>query len=215
MRVNRDPSTVGLDTHGLQTDVGYPWTSAGCHQHAVAAYRPAVVEGQNVIGPVASSAGDVRSEDELDAVPAQDLAERATQLFGFARQHPLGAGDQDHLAAETTDRLGHLDADRPAADDHQATRDCLHAGHLAVGPNAFKVSQSRDRRDEGIRAAGQDDVLGGVTYTVHLDSASPREPASAAQQSDTLAGQPAFLPGVGIAGDHEVAPGERRLDVDL
>ena len=30
-----------------------------------------------------------------------------------------------------------------------------------------------------------------------------------------LLGQPALLPGVGIVGDHEVAIGERRLDVDL
>ena len=30
-----------------------------------------------------------------------------------------------------------------------------------------------------------------------------------------LLGQPALLPGVGVVRDHEVAPGERRLDVDL
>ena len=30
-----------------------------------------------------------------------------------------------------------------------------------------------------------------------------------------LLGEPALLPGVGVVRDHEVAPGERRLDVDL
>ena len=34
-------------------------------------------------------------------------------------------------------------------------------------------------------------------------------------RSMPLVGQPALLPGVGVVGDHEVAPGERRLDVDL
>src|SRR5204863_4168709 len=41
------------------------------------------------------------------------------------------------------------------------------------------------------------------------------EPAAAAQQRDPLAGEPALLPGVGVLGDHEVAPGEHGPDVDL
>ena len=43
----------------------------------------------------------------------------------------------------------------------------------------------------------------------------PGEPAAAAQQVDAVVRQPALLPGVGVVGDHEVAPRERRLDVDL
>ena len=45
--------------------------------------------------------------------------------------------------------------------------------------------------------------------------AGPGEPAAAADQVDPVVGQPALLAGVGVVGDHEVAPGERGLDVDL
>ena len=37
----------------------------------------------------------------------------------------------------------------------------------------------------------------------------------APQQVDAVVGKPPLLAGVGPVGDHEVAPGERRLDVDL
>ena len=43
----------------------------------------------------------------------------------------------------------------------------------------------------------------------------PGEPAGAAQQVDAVVRQPALLAGVGVVGDHEVAPGQRGLDVDL
>ena len=58
-------------------------------------------------------------------------------------------------------------------------------------------------------------MVGGVAHAVDLDDARAGEPAGAAQQVDAVVGQPALLSGVGVVGDHEVAPGERRLDVDL
>ena len=39
--------------------------------------------------------------------------------------------------------------------------------------------------------------------------------ASAAKQVDAVVGKPALLAGVGVVRDHEVAPGKRRVDVDL
>ncbi len=56
-------------------------------------------------------------------------------------------------------------------------------------------------------------MLGGVGHTADLYHARPGEPAAAAQQVDARAGQEAHLPGVGIIGDHEVTPRQRRLDV--
>ena len=44
---------------------------------------------------------------------------------------------------------------------------------------------------------------------------TPGEPAAAAQQVDAVVLEPALLARVGVVRDHEVAPGERRLDVDL
>ena len=78
-----------------------------------------------------------------------------------------------------------------------------------------ELAQARDGRHDRIRAGRHDDVPGGVAHAVDLDHARPGQPAGAAQQVDALARQPALLAGVGVVRDHEVAPGQRRLDVDL
>jgi hypothetical protein len=107
----------------------------------------------------------------------------------------LAALDEHDLAAELAHRVGHLDADRPAAEDEQAVRDGLHAGRLAVGPDAVELAQARDRRDDRVGAGGDDDVLGGVPRPRDLDDAWPGEPARAAQQIDAVVRQPALLAG--------------------
>ena len=48
----------------------------------------------------------------------------------------------DDLAAEATNGLRHLDADRPAAEHQQPARDGLHAGHLAVRPDPLELAQA-------------------------------------------------------------------------
>src|SRR5581483_3035229 len=58
-------------------------------------------------------------------------------------------------------------------------------------------------------------VLRGVADAVDLDRAGAGEATGAADQVDPVLGQPARLPRVGVVRDHEVAPGERSLDVDL
>ncbi len=52
----------------------------------------------------------------------------------------LPALDEGHLATEATHGLRHLDADRPPAQHEQAARNGLHAGHLAVGPDAVELA---------------------------------------------------------------------------
>ena len=59
------------------------------------------------------------------------------------------------------------------------------------------------------------DMLGGVANAVDFDRAGPGEPAAAAKQVDAVVRQPALLAGVGVVRNHEVAPGQRRRDVDL
>ena len=127
----------------------------------------------------------------------------------------LGAVGERHLAAEPPHGLGHLDAHRPAAEHQQAARDLLHAGHLAVGPDAAEVAQPLDRRHDRGGAVRDDDVLGGVARAVDLDHAGPGEAAAAAEQVDAVIGEPALLAGVRPVRRHEVAPPERRVDVDL
>ena len=126
-----------------------------------------------------------------------------------------GALDDGDLAAEAAHGLRHLHTDRAAAENQQAPRDRLHAGDLAVGPDALELAQPGDRRHEGIRARGEHDVVGGVAHAVDLDDAHAGEPAAAAKQVDPLVGEPALLTGVGVVRDHGVAPGERRGDIDL
>ena len=119
------------------------------------------------------------------------------------------------LAAQTAHGLPHLDAERPAAEDQQAARDGLHTRRLAIGPDAVDLAQPRDRRDERVRAARHHNMFGGVAHAIDLHDARPAEPAAATPQIDTVLRQPALLPGVGVIGDHEVPPGQRRLDVDV
>jgi len=54
-----------------------------------------------------------------------------------------------------------------------------------------------------------------MAHPVDLDNAAPGEPAAAAQQVDAVIREPALLCGVGPVRDHEVAPRERGLDVDI
>ena len=134
----------------------------------------------------------------------------------LAGEHVLGALDERHLAAEAANRLRHLDADRSAAEHEQSARDGLHAGHLAV---ASRCPSSSRRPGTGgtIGSAPVATTTCSAVWrdAVDLDDARPGEPAAAAKQVDALVGEPALLAGVGVVRDHEVAPGERRRDVDL
>ncbi len=121
--------------------------------------------------------------------------------------------DEGHLAAQPAHGLSHLDTDRPTADDQQAARDGLHAGHLAVGPDTVQLAQARDRRHDRIRAGRQHHMRRRVTPAVDLDHAGPAQAPGAADQVDALARQPGLLPGVGVVRDHEVAIGQRARDI--
>ena len=156
----------------------------------------------------------MHAEVQLDAVAAQDLGDGLAERPRLAREDVVHALDERDLAAEARDGLGHLDADRPAAEDEQAARDLLHPGRLAVGPQAVELAQAGDRREHRIRAGGQHDMLGGVARPVDLDDAGPGEPTGAAQDVDALTLRPALRTGVVVAADHEVAPGQRRGDID-
>ncbi len=59
----------------------------------------------------------MHAEVELDAVPGQGLAEPLAEEGRLLRQHVGRPLDEDRLAPESTHRLGHLDADRAAAED--------------------------------------------------------------------------------------------------
>ena len=147
--------------------------------------------------------------------PCENLAERLAQGSRLPPEHVLGHVDDHRLAAESADGLRHLHPDRTAAQDEQAPRDGLHAGDLTIGPDALELAEPGDRRHHRIGAVGEHDMIGGVARTVDLDGARAGQPARAAEQVDAVVRQPLLLAGVGVVGDHEIAPGQRRLDVDL
>ena len=213
--VDRDPVAVGLDADRLQADPVDARAPAGGDEQTVAPQLAAVVELEDVVVALAPRGGRVHSERELDAVAAQHLAERLAQRRRLARKHVLASLDEHHLAAEAAHGLRHLDADRAAAEHQQPARNLLHAGHLAVCPDALQLAQSRHRRHDRVGARGEDDVLGRVPHAVDLDDTDAGETAAAAKQVDAVIRQPALLTGVGVVRDHEVAPRERGLDVDL
>ncbi len=123
--------------------------------------------------------------------------------------------DQNHLATEPAYGLGHLHADRPAAEDEQSAGHRLHRGGLAVGPHAVELAQPGNRRDDRVGAVREHDMVGGVAYAVDLHGPDAGEPTAAAEQGDVVVGQPLLLAGIGVVGDHEVPPRQRPLDVDL
>ena len=167
------------------------------------------VERQDVLLAVSARGGGVLAEHQLDSVPAQRLAERLAERRRLAGKHPVGAFDDDRLAAETPHDLGQLDARRPTAQHQQAARDSLHARRLAGAPDAFELTQSRDRRHERSCAGRHHNVLRGMAGAVDVDHAGTGQLARAPQQVDAPVGQPALLAGVGPVRDHVVPPGQR------
>ena len=176
------PRGVHFDADRLQAEPLDARPAAGGDEQAVAAQLVPVVQHEHVLVAVASRFGRVRAEGELDAVAAQDLAERLAQRRGLAGQHVVGGFDDRHLAAEAADGLRHLDADRPPAEHEQPARYRLHAGHLTVRPDALELAQPGNRRHERVGSVGEDDVIGGVADAVDLDDPGPGEPPAAAQQ---------------------------------
>ena len=145
VRVDREAVRAGLDADRLQA-VGHPRAPAGGHEQVVAAQLAAVLEGQDIVLALAPGGGGVHAQVELDAVSPQRLAEGLAQRRGLPGQDVPGRLDQRDLPAQTAHGLGHLGPDGSAAQYQQAPRDGLHAGHLAVGPDALELAQARDGR---------------------------------------------------------------------
>ena len=144
----------------------------------------AVVELQDVVLAVAARRRRSAHEDELDAVAAQDLAERLAERRRLAGEQVRGPVDQHGLPAESPHDLGHLHADRSAAEDQQTPWNRRHPGRLAVGPHPGELAQARHRGQHGRRAGRQDHVIGRVPHAVDLDHPGTGQPAAAPQQVD-------------------------------
>ena len=216
LRVDGDPVAVGLDADGLEPDAVDPRTATGRDEQAVTPQLGAVVDGPGR-SRRRHAAPRFTPTPSTSSMPSRRRTSPSASPSGAGSlaEHALGDVDERHLAAEAAHGLGHLDADRTAAQDQQAAGDRGHRGHLAVRPHALELPEARNRRHERLRAGGHDDVPGGVPRAADLDRARPGEPAVAAEQVDAPVGQPLLGTGVRVVRDHEVTPGERRRDVDL
>ena len=211
------PWRVGLDADRLQADAR---RRAGAGRWRRAAGRRAARGRRRARGrsPRPSRRAAVACTPRTSSMPSRRRTSPSASPSGAGSrgEHVLGALDERHLAAEAAHGLRHLDADRPAAEDEQPARDGLHAGHLAVGPDAVELAQARDRRHDRI-GAGRERRRARRCGARRRPRPTP-VPASRPlprSRSMPLLGEPALLAGVGVVRDHEVAPGERRLDVDL
>ena len=172
-----------------------------------------VVELQYVVLAFASCGDRVHVESQLDAVTAQDFGECLAQRPGLAREH--ARRDERHFAAETTNSLRHLYADRSGTEHEQSARHGLHAGHFAIRPDPFELTQAGYGRNDRLRTVREDYVLGRVTNAVDFDDAGAGESATAANEVDAVCCEPTLLAGVGVVRNHEVAPRKCSLDVYL
>ena len=77
---------AGLGADRLQAG-GHARPAACGDEQAIAARLTAVLDGQDVVLAVPPSGGRVHAEYELDAVAAQDLAERLAERSGLPAEH--------------------------------------------------------------------------------------------------------------------------------
>ncbi len=87
------------------------------------------------------------------------------------------------------------------------------AGRLPVGPQARKISQAGNGREEGRGTRRDHDILCRVAHAGHCNCPRARQPPGSAYQSDAVLAQPTLLAGIGVVGDHEIAPGQRGSDI--
>jgi hypothetical protein len=76
--------------------------------------------------------------------------------------------DDGRLAAQPGERLGHLAADRPAADDDQRLGHSLEIEEILVG-EVIDVGETGDRRHQRAGAGGDEDAFGGQRLRANLD----------------------------------------------
>ena len=120
-----------------------------------------------------------------------------------------------HLSAQAAHGLGQLDPDGPPPSTRRRLGTAVHRRHLAVGPDAVQVPQPGDRCTTRRDPVATTTCVAVLADAVHLDHARAGQAAGPLSRSMPLPCEPGLLPGVGVPRDHEVAPGERLLDVDL
>ena len=96
---------------------------------------------------------------DADAFVLQDLADRLRDVRVLARDQPLVALDDGHLAAEAPVHLAELQADVAAAEDHQVRGQEVDGHHRGVVEIGHGIDAG-ERRDVGATADVDEDLVG-------------------------------------------------------
>jgi hypothetical protein len=156
----------------------------------------------------------VLTEAELHPVGIQRLPEHHPEAPRFAGQHVIAAFDERRRTTHPHHGLRHLHPHWAATQHQHPAGHLRHAGDVAAGPQSGQPAQAGDRRDERVGSRGQDDDGGGVGGAVDQPPGPAVEPAVTPDEIDACARGPRGRGGVVVGGDHDVAPRERRRDVD-
>jgi hypothetical protein len=146
------------------------------------------------------------------AVPLEGLRDLDAREVLVPRDDAAFSLDESDLATQLLERLRHLHADRPGADDDESARYLRGGRRFAVGPDALEPVEPFDRGKERLRATGQDHRLARFELLAgDGDATLPREPAATAHEGDPVALDPrhqhavAGLAGSRVDADHLVA----------
>ena len=214
-RIDRDAAGFRGDSDGVKPDPLHTRPSSGRHQQMIPPQLPSILQLQDEVLTLARGRDRRHPEHELDPIPTQRLPQRLTQRRRLPPEHLLARLDERHLATQTTHDLSKLDTSRPTSEHDQPPGDDLHAGRLVRAPDPVELPQTRNRGNDPIGTIGKDDVVRAIAHAIDLNHPCPREAAATAQQGDPPVRQPPCRPAIGVAGDHEVAPIQRRLHIDL
>ena len=212
------PRAARLDPDRLQAEARDARPPAGRDEQPVAAQLVAVGEARARTRPPSRRRGAACTpEAQLDRRRRASASPSASPSAAGSRGSTWSAPSTRATDAPMPrDRLRHLDPDGPAAEHEQPARD--------LGQAASPRGSSTRRRARADPAIGGTSGSEPVAITTCSARVAPRRRRRRApgrragplprSRSMPLPVQPADLAGVVVAGDHEVAPRERLLDVD-
>ena len=212
------PRPSGSIADGLEPDPVDARAPAGGDEQAVAAQLAAVVEFEDVL---VARRGARRSRARAEC--AARCPPRAQNLAAAPR--PSGAGSRGSTwsapstsATSPPRRRTACAISTPTGPPPRISSRCGTA-FIAVTSRfvqtPVELAQAGDRRDDRVGAGGEDDVLGACSASPSTSTTPGRRAGRCRAAGRCRVGQPARLPVVGVVGDHEVAPRERRVDVDV
>ncbi len=202
--VDGDALGVRLDADRFQADALDAWRPAGRDEQLLPADLLAVAQRDHALAVLEVHSFGAGVEAHVDAFLSQDVEDEGADRRVLAVDQVVCALHEGDLDPEAAEELAELDADRAAAEDHDARRQGLERRRLAVGPVAG-VCEAVDRRDARVAAGGDDDPLRFQCPAVDIDTAGAGDPRFASNDGHSLPLVAGDLAAVVEVADHVVA----------